>query len=108
MNDIGQRIEKKCKKLGITTAELAKNSGINYKTLNRVVRAEKPNPTMENLKLLSISLGTTIDSLVFGETTSEDEEIKILLNELKTLKKEDKSRILYMVRLMIAESKRDI
>ncbi len=106
MNEIGKRVEERCKELGITIPELAKVSGINYKTLNRVVTAEKPNPTMENLKLMSISLGTSIDNLVFGENIEQDEEIGIIMKELKTVKKEDKNRILYMLRLMIAESKR--
>ncbi|EYD11959.1 hypothetical protein J947_4212, partial [Acinetobacter baumannii 43557_1] len=41
----------------------------------------------------------------FGEEGSTDEEIAIILNDLKNIEKEDKKRILYMVRMMIAESK---
>ncbi|EXA71644.1 hypothetical protein J530_5027, partial [Acinetobacter baumannii 15827] len=44
-------------------------------------------------------------NLAFGEEGSTDEEIAIILNDLKNIEKEDKKRILYMVRMMIAESK---
>lgn len=105
MNCLGQRIDQKCKELKITIPELAEISGINYKTLNRTMIKESPNPTLDQLKKLSIALGMTIDSIVFGEKESVDDEIGILLNDMKSLEKEDKKRILYMIRMMIAESK---
>ncbi|EOX9159990.1 XRE family transcriptional regulator, partial [Acinetobacter baumannii] len=61
--------------------------------------------TLQHLKRLSIALGMSIDNLAFGEEGSTDEEIAIILNDLKNIEKEDKKRILYMVRMMIAESK---
>ncbi|AZN69116.1 helix-turn-helix transcriptional regulator [Acinetobacter haemolyticus] len=105
MNSIGLRIDRKCKELKITIPELADMSGINYKTLNRTMTVEKPNPTLEQLKKLSIALGMSIDNIVFGENESIDSEISIILNDIKSIEKEDKKRILYMVRMMIAESK---
>jgi len=42
---------------------------------------------------------------VFGEKENIDEEISIILNDIKSLEREDKKRILYMVRMMVAESK---
>ncbi|OEY93801.1 transcriptional regulator [Acinetobacter proteolyticus] len=105
MNSIGLRIDRKCKELKITIPELADMSGINYKTLNRTMTIEKPNPTLEQLKKLSIALGMSIDNIVFGENESIDSEISIILNDIKSIEKEDKKRILYMVRMMIAESK---
>ena len=57
------------------------------------------------MKLISLSLGTSIDSLVFGENMEDDEEMGIILKDLKTLSNDDKKRILYMVRMMVAESK---
>nr|WP_303943629.1 helix-turn-helix transcriptional regulator [Streptococcus infantis] len=105
MNCIGERIDRKCKELKITIPELAEISGINYKTLNRTMIIEKPNPTLDQLKKLSIALGMSIDSIVFGEKESKDQEISIILNDIKSIEKEDKKRILYMIRMMIAESK---
>ena len=105
MNSIGMRIEQKCNELKITMTELAKISGVDYKTLNRTINAEDPNPTLKQLKKLSISLGISIDHIVFGEKKDIDEEIGIILNDIKNVGKEDKKRILYMVRMMIAESK---
>mgnify|MGYP003583200970 FL=1 len=105
MNCIGERIDRKCKELKITIPELAEISGINYKTLNRTMIIEKPNPTLDQLKKLSIALGMSIDSIVFGEKESIDQEISIILNDIKSIEKEDKKRILYMIRMMIAESK---
>ena len=105
MNCIGDRIDRKCKELKITIPELAEISGINYKTLNRTMIIEKPNPTLDQLKKLSIALGMSIDSIVFGEKESIDQEISIILNDIKSIEKEDKKRILYMIRMMIAESK---
>lgn len=105
MNRIGQRIDQKCKELKITIPELAEMSGINYKTLNRTMTIEQPNPTLEQLKKLSIALGMSIDSIVFGEKEGIDNEISIILNDIKSVEKEDKKRILYMIRMMIAESK---
>ena len=105
MNCIGERIDRKCKELKITIPELAEISGINYKTLNRTMIIEKPNPTLDQLKKLSIALGMSIDSIVFGEKESIDQEISIILNDIKSIEKEEKKRILYMIRMMIAESK---
>lgn len=105
MNTIGQRIDQKCKELKINITDLAKISGINYKTLHRTMTIENPNPTLEQLKKLSIALGISIDSIVFGEKENIDEEMSILLNDVRSLEKEDKKRILYMVRMMVAESK---
>ena len=105
MNCIGERIDRKCKELKITIPELAEISGINYKTLNRTMIIEKPNPTLDQLKKLSIALGMSIDSIVFGEKESIDQEISIILNDIKSIEKEYKKRILYMIRMMIAESK---
>jgi len=105
MNSIGQRIDQKCKELKINITDLAKNSGINYKTLHRTITTENPNPTLDQLKKLSIALGLSIDSIVFGEKENIDEEISIILNDIKSLEREDKKRILYMVRMMVAESK---
>ncbi|EXC39737.1 helix-turn-helix domain-containing protein [Acinetobacter baumannii] len=105
MNSIGERIEKKCKELNISIPELANIAGVNYKTLKRNMTAEDPNPTLQHLKRLCIALGMSIDNLAFGEEGSTDEEIAIILNDLKNIEKEDKKRILYMVRMMIAESK---
>ena len=105
MNSIGERIEKKCKELKITIPELAEISGVNYKTLNRSMTIDDPNPTLQQLKRLSITLGMTIDNLVFGEEDSVDQEIAIILNDIKSIEKDDKKRILYMIRMMIAESK---
>ncbi len=105
MNRIGQRIDQKCKELKINITDLAKISGINYKTLHRTMTIENPNPTLEQLKKLSIALGMSIDSIVFGEKENIDEEMTIILNDVRSLEKEDKKRILYMVRMMVAESK---
>ena len=66
---------------------------------------EDPNPTLKQLKNLSIALGMSIDSIVFGEENSIDEELSIILKDLKNIDTEDKKRILYMIRMMIAESK---
>ena len=105
MNEIGKRIDKKCNDLKITTVELSELSGVNYKTLHRIMNAENANPTIDNMKLISLSLGTSIDSLIFGENMEDDEEMGIILKDLKTLSNDDKKRILYMVRMMVAESK---
>ena len=105
MNEIGKRIDKKCNDLKITTVELSELSGVNYKTLHRIMNAENANPTIDNMKLISLSLGTSIDSLVSGENMEDDEEMGIILKDLKTLSNDDKKRILYMVRMMVAESK---
>lgn len=105
MNEIGDRIKKKCDSLKITVKELASVSGVNYKTLNRLVSTEDPNPTLDNLKRLSIALGLSIDNLVFGEENSTDEELSIILKDLESIDSNDKKRILYMIRMMIAESK---
>ena len=108
MNSIGLRIIEKCKELKITIPELAEMSGINYKTLNRTMTIEKPNPTLDQLKKLSIALGISIDHIVFGEKKGINEEIELILNDIKNVEKEDKKRILYMIRMMIAESKNRI
>lgn len=104
MNEIGKRITKRCEELKISVPDLANMAGINYKTLNNNINKKDPNPTLDILKRVSITLGTGIDYLVFGEE-SEEENLKYILNELKTVSKEDKKRIVYMMRMMIAESK---
>ena len=61
--------------------------------------------TSYSLSKLSIALGMSIDSIVFGEKEGIDNEISIILNDIQSVEKEDKKRILYMIRMMIAESK---
>ncbi|USY42036.1 hypothetical protein NIY04_09295 [Acinetobacter baumannii] len=57
--------------------------------------AEDPNPTLQHLKRLSIALGMSIDNLAFGEEGSTDEEIAIILNDLKKYKKKIKKNLIY-------------
>jgi len=104
-NSIGERIEKRCKELNISIPELANIACLKYKTLKHNMTVEDPNPTLKQLKNLSIALGMSIDSIVFGEESSTDEELSIILKDLKNIDTEDKKRILYMIRMMIAESK---
>lgn len=104
MNEIGERIKARCDELRISITELAELSGINYKTLNNLINTNKPNPTLQNMKKLSITLGTSLDYLTFGEI-KENEELQNLIIELKEIDITDKKRILYMIRMMIAESK---
>lgn len=105
MNELGKRISKKCEELKITPKDLANFAEIKYSTLNSLMNAENPNPTLQNMKRLSIALGTSIDYLTFGEIIGENEELQILVKDLKEIDKTDKKRILYMIRMMIAESK---
>lgn len=105
MNELGKRISKKCEELRITPKDLAGFADIKYSTLNSLMNTENPNPTLQNMKRLSIALGTSIDYLTFGELMSENEELQIIINDLKEIDKIDKKRILYMIRMMIAESK---
>ena len=105
MNELGKRISKKCEELKITPKDLALFAEMKYSTLNSMMNADVPNPTLQNMKKLSIALGTSLDSLVFDENLEEDEEMGIILKELKTIRSNDKKRILYMIRMMIAESK---
>ncbi|ELA08296.1 helix-turn-helix domain-containing protein [Moraxella macacae 0408225] len=105
MNELGKRIAKKCIELKITPKDLAGFAEIKYSTLNSMMNAENPNPTLQNMKRLSIALGTSLDYLTFGEAMDENEDLKILFNDLKEIDKTDKKRILYIIRMMIAESK---
>lgn len=105
MNELGQRIASKCNELNITAKELADFAEIKYSTLNNLMNTDNPNPTLYNMKRLSIALGTSIDYLTFGDSISDNEELQIIVKELKEIDTTDKKRIMYMIRMMIAESK---
>lgn len=106
MNELGKRISNECERLKISVPNLAKMAGVSYTTLKDNMNKKEPNPNLKLIKRVSISLGVTTDYLIFGEDIKKDDEIGVILKEIKTLKKEDKQRILYMLRMMIADSKR--
>ncbi len=104
INELGKRIVKECDRLQITLPYLAEIAKINYRTLHHNITKKNANPTINLIKKISISLGVSTDYLIFGE--EKNEEIINLAKEIETLTdEEDKKRIAYMLRMMIAESK---
>lgn len=93
-----EKIAEYKKKLGITTEELSKRSGIPLGTLNKILSGATKDPKLETLKAIARVLGLSLDD--FDDLEIEkpheptyDDMITVYTRSRKNLSKEEKMRL---------------
>ena len=87
------------KKLGLTTEELSKRSGVPVGTLNKILSGQTKDPKLETLKALARVFGCTLDDfddMSKVEPDYEDIEQLVARNG-KTMSKEQKLRLIQLL-----------
>ena len=87
------------KKLGLTTEELSKRSGVPIGTLNKILSGQTKDPKLETLKALARVFGCTLDDfddVPKSEPDYEDMELLIARNGRK-MTKEQKLRLIQLL-----------
>lgn len=92
-----EKIEEYKKKLGLTSAELAKRAGIPKTTLDKILSGVTKDPKLETLKAIARVLGLTLDDFDDTEKTNDppcyDELITVYTRSKKNLSQEEKIRL---------------
>lgn len=70
--EIGQRIARRRKELGLRQAEVCERADINYKYLSCIERATSI-PSLEVIMRLALALDTTPDEFLVGSVRHQDE-----------------------------------
>lgn len=99
-----EKIAEYKKKLGMTTEELSKRSGVPTGTLNKILSGITKDPKLETLKAIARVLGLTLDdfddmdynSNLETQTTYEDVEQLIARNG-KNMSNEEKMKLIKML-----------
>lgn len=101
---LAKNIEKRCAELNVTIKELSELSKIPYTTLRDIV-LNKSNPSIDKVKKISIALHTTIDKLVFDDEVDNDDELKLLFNEISKMTTENQKTAKNMLKALIIQNK---
>lgn len=93
-----EKISEYKKKLGITTDELSKRSGIPLGTLNKILSGATKDPKLETLKAIARVLGLSLDDFDDMEIEKPqepdfDDFITVYTRSRKNLSKEEKMRL---------------
>lgn len=83
-SQIGKRIARRRKELGLKQAEVEERSEIGYKYLSRIERAQSI-PSTEVIMRLAIALDTTPDEFLVGTARHEGEEWKNVAELLRSM-----------------------
>ena len=62
-SEIGRKIKKYRKKLGISQDTLSKKAGLAFHTIAKIETGSTPNPTIETVKKIADALGVSLDEL---------------------------------------------
>ena len=101
----GARIRESRERLNLTQEELAEKSGLTVNYIARVERGEAF-PRMENMINIINALGVSADAIFCDVICqSEDYPVSSLGKDLESLPKEEKQRILQVVRLLVDQAK---
>ena len=86
---IGENITKIRESKGLTRTDLAKKSGVVYRTLENIERGKTPNPTIMVVNKIARALGVSIDMLLWEKdkalSIAVPSEIVEILNKKKTV-----------------------
>ena len=82
--EIGKRIARRRKELGLRQAQVCERAGINDKYLSCIERATSI-PSLEVLMKLAIALDTTPDEFLVGTLNRSDEEWRNVAEILRTM-----------------------
>lgn len=94
-----EKIAEYKKKLGLTTEELSKRSGVPIGTLNKILSGQTKDPKLETLKSLARVFGCTLDDfddIPKAEPDYKDVELLIARNGRK-MTKEQKLRLIQLL-----------
>jgi transcriptional regulator with XRE-family HTH domain len=97
-----EKIAEYKKKLGLTTEELSKQSGVPLGTLNKILSGDTKDPKLGTLKAIAKVLGCTLDDFDDQpqkrtiEPSYEDVELLIARNG-KKMSKEQKLKLIQML-----------
>ena len=83
-SEIGKRIARRRKELGLKQAEVCERAGINDKYLSCIERATSI-PSLEVVMRLAHALDTTPDSFLVGSVLHEDDQWRAVSEILRTL-----------------------
>ncbi|WP_339147773.1 MULTISPECIES: helix-turn-helix domain-containing protein [unclassified Sutcliffiella] len=79
---IGKRIRKLRKSKGYSLSELAEKAGVSKSYLSYLERDLQTNPSLQFLQKISVSLGTNIEYLLDGQSTSKiSEQSRFVMDE---------------------------
>lgn len=94
-----EKISEYKKKLGITTEELSKRSGVPVGTLNKILSGQTKDPKLETLKSIARVLNCTLDD--FDDVEKQEpsyENLKTLIaRNGKEMSTEDKMELIKML-----------
>lgn len=82
--EIGRRIARRRKELGLKQAAVEEAAGIGYKYLSSIERGLSI-PSTEVIMRLAIALDTTPDAFLVGAARREDERWKAVAERLRTM-----------------------
>ena len=92
-----EKITEYKKKLGMTTEELSKQSGVPLGTLNKILSGATKDPKLETLKAIARVLGLSLDDfddLKINKTiTTYNDVITVYTRSRKNLSQEEKMRL---------------
>ncbi|MDU6263792.1 MAG: helix-turn-helix transcriptional regulator [Anaerocolumna aminovalerica] len=97
-----EKIAEYKKKLGITTEELSKRSGVPLGTLNKILSGATKDPKLETLKAIARVLGCSLDDFDDIETTHKAEPTyedikKLIARNQKDMTAEEKMELIKML-----------
>jgi transcriptional regulator with XRE-family HTH domain len=62
-SEVGKKIKKYRKKLGISQDTLSKKAGLAFHTIAKIETGATPNPTIDTVKKIADALGVSLDEL---------------------------------------------
>ncbi len=80
--EVGRRIARRRKELGLRQAQVCEQAGINDKYLSCIERATSI-PSLEVVMRLALALDTTPNEFLLGSLRQEDEEWKSVAEQLR-------------------------
>lgn len=94
-----EKISEYKKKLGITTEELSKRSGVPVGTLNKILSGQTKDPKLETLKSIARVLNCTLDDFddVEKKEPSYDELKTLIARNGKEVSTKDKMELIKML-----------
>lgn len=94
-----EKISEYKKKLGITTEELSKRSGVPVGTLNKILSGQTKDPKLETLKSIARELNCTLDDFddVEKKEPSYDELKTLIARNGKEMSTKDKMELIKML-----------
>ncbi len=110
MSQLGERISKKRKELGLSQTDLANKAGVSYAQIGRY-ETKGVQPPAEVLNKIADQLNTSIDYLINGESSEKainslkTTEVLNHFKEVENLPEKDKNIILNVIGAFIRDHK---